>query len=34
MKKEKCKECGLKIRGGNIERHKKGFHHQNRLKKK
>ena len=30
MKREKCKDCGLKIRK-NIETHKKGVHHKKRL---
>ena len=26
-----CEECGLDIRCGDVDRHKAGFHHKNRL---
>lgn len=26
-KHKRCPECGLKMRGGNVERHEAGIHH-------
>lgn len=33
-KYQKCAKCGLKIRCGNVERHEKGWNHNNRGYKK
>jgi hypothetical protein len=30
-KYKRCKDCGLKIRCGNVERHEQGFHHKRRI---
>ena len=33
-KHNKCGECGLRIRCGDLEKHKEGIHHKQRMQKR